>query len=106
MVKVLGSGNFGEVWLAQAYQIKLLDPRNKSEEAKKQREKMKKSKKAKKEMDKEIREGRSLELVAIKKIKGESPNQNDFISSLGNQFCSSFSFSWCCVSKYKIRSCL
>ena len=29
MVKCLGSGNFGEVWLAQAFQISLLDPRNK-----------------------------------------------------------------------------
>ena len=94
MVKVLGSGNFGEVWLAQAYQIKLLDPRNKSEDAKKQREKIRTSKKAEKEMDKEIREGGSLELVAIKKIKGELLNQNDFSLSLGSQFCLSSSFSW------------
>ena len=30
-------GAFGEVWLAQAFQIRLMDPRNKSAEAKKQR---------------------------------------------------------------------
>ena len=70
MVKVLGSGAFGEVWLAQAYQIKLLLPRDKTDEAKEQREKMRKSKKVEKEMDKEVREGRSLDLVAVKKIKG------------------------------------
>ena len=28
MVQVLGSGAFGEVWMCQAYQIDLLDPRN------------------------------------------------------------------------------
>ena len=70
MVKVLGSGAFGEVWLAQVYQIGKLNPRDKSDEANRQREKMRKSKKVEKEMDKEIREGKSLELTAVKKIKG------------------------------------
>ena len=70
MVKVLGSGAFGEVWLAQAYQITLLNPRDKSEEANKQREKMRRAKKVEREMDKEIREGKSLDLTAVKKIKG------------------------------------
>ena len=37
MAKVIGAGAFGEVWLAQAFQIRLMDPRNKSAEAKKQR---------------------------------------------------------------------
>ena len=36
LVNVLGSGAFGEVWLAQAFQIKSLDPRNKSDEAEKE----------------------------------------------------------------------
>ena len=69
MVKVLGSGQFGEVWLAQAFQIENLDPRNKSPEANKQREKIKKTTNVGRLMDKEILEGRSLQLVAVKKIK-------------------------------------
>ena len=70
MVKVLGSGQFGEVWLAQAFQIKMLDPRNKSPEANKQRDKIKKTKQVDRQMDKEVKEGRNLDLVAVKKILG------------------------------------
>ena len=70
MFKVLGSGAFGEVWLAQAYQIKLFGPRDKTDKASKQREKLRKLRKVEKEMDKKIREGKSLDLVAVKKIKG------------------------------------
>ena len=70
MGKVLGSGQFGEVWLSQAYQIKLLQPRNKTAEAEKLREKLRNAKKVEKEMDKFIGKGKSLDLIAVKKIKG------------------------------------
>ena len=70
MIKVLGSGAFGEVWLAQAYEILGLDPRNKTSEAEQQRGKLRKAKKVEQKMDKEVREGRSLHLVAVKRILG------------------------------------
>ena len=63
-------GAFGEVWLAQAFQINQLDPRNKTENAMRQRAAIRKTKKVEQKMDKEIREGRTPQLVAIKKILG------------------------------------
>lgn len=63
MVNVIGSGNFGKVWLAQAYEIRLLDPRNKSEAAKKQREEIRTNLKGVgKSMDTAIRDGNKSRL--------------------------------------------
>ena len=70
MVKVLGKGAFGEVWLAQAFQIEMLDPRNKSSEANKRRQKIKKTKNVERLIDKHVRKGKDLQLVAVKKILG------------------------------------
>ena len=69
-VKELGSGEFGEVWLAQALEISKLNPRDQSEEAVTARHNLRGAKKIGREFDKRIKTGRNVELAAIKRLKG------------------------------------
>ena len=60
-----------QVWLAQAHEIDKLNPRNKSNEAKAVRKKMRGVKNVEKKIDKDIKDGKSLQLAAVKKILGQ-----------------------------------
>ena len=59
-----------QVWLAQTHEINQLDPRNKSTEAKALRKNMRGVKNVEKKMDKDLKDGKSLQLAAVKKILG------------------------------------
>ena len=71
LVNMLGEGQFGEVWLAQAFGISQLKPRDESRQAVKERQKLRKmsKKKINKEFDKKLKTG-SVELAAVKRLKG------------------------------------
>ena len=68
-VDVLGTGAFGQVFLYQAFEIADLNPRDKSEEARKKREKMWKAKDLVKRMDDIVLRDK-MKLVAVKMLKG------------------------------------
>ena len=52
----------------QAHEIEQLDPRNKSDEAKLVRKKLRGVKNVEKKIDKDIKDGKNLQLAAVKKI--------------------------------------
>ena len=72
-VNLLGSGEFGEVWLAQAYEINRLNPRDKSKSASEARQKLTSTKNVSKKIDKDLDRGVTIPLVAVKKITGKIP---------------------------------
>ena len=72
LVNILGSGEFGEVWQAQAYQIDQLRPRDKSAAASKARQKMRSEKRVIRKIDKHLEKGLMLQLVAVKKLTGNN----------------------------------
>ena len=69
-VRVLGSGAFGEVSEYQAYRIGRLQPRDKSPYAQTRRKNMRSTKNVSKKIEKYLREGNRLEIVAVKVLKG------------------------------------
>ena len=71
-VQEIGSGQFGEVWLAQVFNLAHLNPRDESEEAMQIRQKLRETsaKKLVKEFDKKVKSGRNIELAAVKRLKG------------------------------------
>ena len=72
-VKELGSGEFGDVWLAQAFGLAQLNPREETPQAIEDRQKLRaaSTKKINKEFDNRVKTGRNIELAAIKRLKGE-----------------------------------
>ena len=68
---MLGEGQFGEVWLAQAFGISQLKPQDESGQAMKERQKLQEmsKKKINEEFDQKVKTG-SVELAAVKRLKG------------------------------------
>ena len=70
-VSILGNGEFGEVWLAQAYGIEQLNPRDKSNKASELRKKICSAKNINRRIDKNLEKGIAIPLVAVKKLTGK-----------------------------------
>ena len=71
-MNVLGSGAFGEVWLAQACEINLFQPRDKSEAMVKQRRRLVTRKNTRRKLEEELEKGVKIPVVAIKKLRCKS----------------------------------
>ena len=85
-VKMIGSGAFGEVWLAEAEGILTLDPRDKTSIAAKRRSKIKRSQRYTHLYTKERKKAQLPEssgektFVAVKTLKGSYTDKRSFFS--------------------------